>query len=202
MGEAGGPDGRKGRSRPAANPFLSTCEAPRASYRSKEHALNEPAIRAFLTAEYPRLVGSLALAAGSRPAAEDAVQEALARAWERSERGEHIESLGAWVTTVAMNLIRSRWRRAMAERRARDRAPGPAPILAPDEEAMDLHRALGALPRRQREVTVLRYLLGHDVESVARVLGVSPGTVKTSLHRARRALAEALGEKEGDHVGA
>lgn len=146
-------------------------------------------------------MGALALAAGSRAAAEDAVQEALARAWERSERGEHIESLGAWVTTVAMNLIRSRWRRALAERRARDRAPEPAPILAADEEAMDLRRALADLPPRQREVTVLRYLLGHDVAGVAEILGVSQGTVKTSLHRARRTLAEALGEKEGDHVG-
>jgi RNA polymerase sigma-70 factor, ECF subfamily len=128
------------------------------------------------------------------------VQEALARAWERSERGERIESLGAWVTTVALNLGRSRWRRAMAERRARDRIGSPEAPPAPDD-AVDIERALAGLSRRQREAVVLRYYLGEDVAGVARILGVSEGTVKTTLHRARRALAAALGEREDDHVG-
>ena len=51
-------------------------------------------------------MAAVSLACGSRAAAEDAVQEALARAWERSERGEHIESLRAWVMKVAINLVR------------------------------------------------------------------------------------------------
>jgi len=50
----------------------------------------------------------MTLVCGSMPAAEDAVQEALARAWERSERGQDIGSLPAWVTTVARNLLRDR----------------------------------------------------------------------------------------------
>ena len=133
---------------------------------------------------------------GSRPAAEDAVAEALARAWERTERGEVIDNVAAWVTTVATNLARSRWRRMRAEQRATERIVPLSPET-PDE-VFDLRAALAALPRRQREVTVLRYLLGHDVRGVARILGVSEGTVKTSLHRARAALARALGEKEDD----
>lgn len=48
---------------------------------------DEIAIREFLYTGYPRLVAAAALASGSRPAAEDAVQEALLRAWERSEKG-------------------------------------------------------------------------------------------------------------------
>lgn len=152
--------------------------------------------------EYPKLVAAVGLIAGSRAAGEDAVQEALARAWERSERGERIESLGAWVTIVATNLARSRWRRLWAERRARERMSAQAEQAGgPPEQAMDLRRALEGLPRRQREATVLHYYLGHDVAGVARLLGVSEGTIKTSLHRARRALAEALGEKENDVVG-
>jgi DNA-directed RNA polymerase specialized sigma24 family protein len=70
--------------------------------------LDELAVRAFLEEEYPRVVGAVAMISDSRPAAEDAVCEALARAWERSERGERIESVAAWVTAVAMNLSRSR----------------------------------------------------------------------------------------------
>ena len=45
--------------------------------------VDEVAIREFLHTDYPRLVAAVALACGSRPAAEDAVQEALLRAWER-----------------------------------------------------------------------------------------------------------------------
>src|SRR5262249_54201786 len=127
------------------------------------------------------------------PAAEDAVQEALARAWERSERGERIESLPAWVTTVATNLIRSGLRRIRAERRARSRAQlsSPAPNV---DVRVDIATALKTLPRRQREATVLRYYLDMDVADVARTLRVSEGSVKTTLYRARQALAVRLGE--------
>ncbi len=116
--------------------------------------LNEADVRAFLDEEYSRVVGVIALASEDLPAAEDAVCEALARAWERSERGERIESLGAWVTTVAMNLTRSRWRRVLAERRARARMALPEQPPEPDG-AIDLRRALRSLSRRHREVILL-----------------------------------------------
>lgn len=56
--------------------------------------------------------------------------------------------------------------------------------------------ALAALPRRQREATVLRYYLGLDVAEVATALGVTEGTAKTTLFRARQALAIALGDHD------
>ena len=59
----------------------------------------------------------------------------------------------------------------------------------------DILRALSALPRRQREATVLRYYLDMDVSEIAAVLRIHEGTAKTTLFRARRALAEALGER-------
>lgn len=159
--------------------------------------VDEIAIREFLHSAYPRLVAAVALVSGSRPAAEDAVQEALLRAWERSERGVVIGSLEAWVTTVALNLARSGVRRVFAERRARSRL-GPAagasdPLVA---DRIDLERALWALPRRQREAIVLRYYLGMDTREVAAVLEINEGTVKSTLFRARSALAEALGTEE------
>lgn len=135
----------------------------------------------------------MALASGSYPAAEDAVQEALVRAWMRSERGEQVESLPAWVAAVALNHTRSGWRRAMAERRARTRlAERSGPEPAPSEEQVDVARALAALPRRQREVAVLRYLLEFSTAEVAGALGIGEGTVKSSLARARTHLVEAL----------
>lgn len=150
----------------------------------------------------------MSLVTGSRALAEDAVQEALARAWERSERGEAIGSLPAWVTRVAMNLSRSTLRRLRAELRAGERlataAGRPRPGPAGADSRVDVRRALAALPRRQREVTVLRYHLGLDVSEIAEALGVTEGTVKTSLFRARGALAASLGvvdeEEEDAHV--
>lgn len=130
---------------------------------------------------------------GSFPAAEDAVQEALLRAWTRSSRGEHIERLGAWVVTVALNLSRSGLRRRIAERRARERlGSAPSTRPGPSGDAVDVDRALASLPRRQREVAVLRYLLDMDTKEVAAVLKVSDGTVKNSLSKARAGLAASL----------
>lgn len=146
-----------------------------------------------MATEYPKVVAAVALVAGSRAAAEDAVQEALARAWERGERAERIESPRAWVTAVALNRVRSGWRRVLVERRARgDVTPGRA--AEPSGDAVDIRRALAALPRREREATVLRYYLDMDVAEVAVAMGVSDGTAKTALYRARRKLAVALGE--------
>jgi RNA polymerase sigma factor (sigma-70 family) len=121
----------------------------------------------------------------------------VARAWERSEQGTDIQSLTAWVTTVSLNLARSRLRRVAAERRARIRlgAREPSPSGSP-EDRMDVTRALAALPRRQREATVLRYYLRMDVKEVAEVLGMSEGSAKTTLFRARGALSRALGEPD------
>lgn len=163
--------------------------------------LEEAELRTFLAERYARLVAGVAMIAGSRAAAEDAVQEALARAWERSDRGEHIESLPGWVTRAALNLAKSRLRRVRAEARARQRLPHSASAGSDVADIrLDIERALAALPRRQREVTVLRYYLGLDVAETAATLEVSTGTVKTSLHRARRALATALGETEPEET--
>ena len=165
--------------------------------------VDEVALREFLHTSYPRLVAAVALVCGSRPAAEDAVQEALLRAWERSEKGEEIESLEGWVTTVALNLARSGLRRIRSERRARARL-GTSGVGEPlTADRIDVDRALATLPRRQREVAVLRYYLQLDTREVASVLGLNEGTIKSTLFRARVALAEALGiddsEEANDH---
>lgn len=178
---------------------MTTLPASRASYDRWSSSdprrgtrLDDAEIRGFLGRDYPRLVNAVALASGSYPAAEDAVQEALVRAWTRSERGDQVESLPAWVASVALNLTRSGWRRTMAERRARRRLPERSIAPAPSEEHIEVARALAMLPRRQREVAVLRYLLEMTTSEVAAALGIAEGTVKSSLSRARAHLAESL----------
>ena len=164
--------------------------------------MDENEIRRFLRCEYPRVVNAVALICDSHAAAEDAVEEALARAWLQLQRGQTIDSLVAWVTAVAMNEARGGMRRRRAEDRAcRRLAERWQPSVGSDPsrgaEAEDLRSALSRLPRRQREVTVLRYFLGFSTAEIAETLGVDQGTVKTCLHRARHTLAIALGHGNG-----
>jgi RNA polymerase sigma-70 factor, ECF subfamily len=161
--------------------------------------IDEVALREFLHTSYPRLVAAVALVCGSRPAAEDAVQEALLRAWDRSEKGDEIRSLEGWVTTVALNLARSGLRRMRSERRARSRLHPPG-LEEPSADRVDVERALSSLPRRQREAVVLRYYLQLDTREVASALGVGEGTVKSTLFRARAALASALGVEKDEEA--
>jgi RNA polymerase sigma-70 factor (ECF subfamily) len=157
--------------------------------------LDESEVRHLIETAYPRLAAALTLVCGSRAAAEDAVQEALARCWEQSVRGRVLESPEAWMTTVALNLARSRLRRARVELRARG-GLASAPPPEPSADAVDVRRALAGLPARQREAVVLHYFLDLDVAAVARSMRVAEGTVKTSLHRARRSLGLLLGEAD------
>ena len=103
---------------------------------------DEP-IRAFLDGEYAQVVATVALVCGSDATAEDSVQEALAHAWERLDRGDGIDRLAAWVTTVALNLARSQMRRWRSERRARDRL-GPVPRRPVRRPGRERRRARGA----------------------------------------------------------
>ena len=162
--------------------------------------VDEIALQEFLHTAYPRLVAAVALVCGSRPAAEDAVQEALLRAWQRSESGQEIESLNAWVTTVALNQARSGLRRVMAERRARTKMRAQLAGQPPTGDRIDIERALSTLPRRQREAVVLRYYLQLDTREVAAALRVNEGTVKSTLFRARAALADKLNLKETEEA--
>ena len=162
--------------------------------------VDEIAIREFLHTSYPRLVAAVALTSGSRPAAEDAVQEALIRAWERSDKGEEVDSLEGWVTTVALNLARSGLRRLRSERRARARLDASMVGEPPTADRIDVDRALATLPRRQREVAVLRYYLQLDTREVASALELNEGTVKSTLSRARAALAQTLGIDENEEA--
>jgi len=167
--------------------------------RSGWSTVDDDRIRAFVAGEYRQVVATVELVCGSLATAEDAVQEALARAWEQETRGHEILRLGAWVTTVALNLARSQMRRWRCERRARERL-APLQRSVPDApaasgEAHAVREALRDLPRRQREVTALRYYLGLDVGEIADALGIAEGTVKAMLFRARQSLAVALDDE-------
>lgn len=161
------------------------------------------ALRAFVTTRYHRVVGAVALITGDHASAEDAVQAAMVKAWDR--RDEPVDRLAGWITVVASNEARSTRRRRATESRAFERvvastptSPATEPTL-PDDE---LASALATLPTRERQVALLHYALDLSVADVASLLRVTDGTVKTLLSRARSHLAAALGEPHGAGEGA
>jgi RNA polymerase sigma factor (sigma-70 family) len=152
---------------------------------------DDAAVEEFLRVGYRRVVAAVALVSGSLAIAEDAVQEAIVRAWERSRTSNDIESLESWIATVALNLSRSRLRRIRIEHRALPHLVQPD-TSPPEGDSVDVRRALSQLPRRQREAIVLRYYLDLDVRELAVVMHVSEGTAKSTLARGRRALGRSL----------
>ncbi len=149
---------------------------------------------AFVRAEVRGIVAAVVLLTGSQADAEDSVSHALGRAWERLDRGDSIESLRAWVLTVALNDARSRHHRMLIADRAYRRllAGLNESTTGPGADAIDLARALRVIPRRQREAVILRYWGDLSVAQVAEALGVAEGTAKALLHQARTRLGVAL----------
>jgi RNA polymerase sigma-70 factor (ECF subfamily) len=183
-------------------------EEPAAHARGLPH----DSLAEFLDCDYRRLVAGLALLSGCRASAEDAVQEALARAWERGLRGEQINSLRAFVAVVATNLLRSRFRRLLVEQRARQRlgeglhrtASQAEPHLASADLRVDLARAMQRLPRRQRDALVLHYFADLSIRDIALALDTRPETAKGLLHRGRQSLLRVLGpayQERANHAG-
>ena len=148
----------------------------------------------FFANDYSRLVAAVGLAVGNADAARDAVDEALARAWELRRKDE-IESLAGWVRVVAMNVARTEFRRRSAELRATQRMVARTPrddVVVDGADALDVARAMAKLSRRQREIIVLHYFLDLSVRDIASELHMSEGGVKACLHRGRASLEAVL----------
>ena len=143
---------------------------------------DDAALSAWCRDSWPRLVRAVMPWCDDVGQAEDIAQEALARAVTRFDRTAEIGPI-AWVTTVAMNLARSRLRRLRVERRhagpaARAVSPGPTP------DVLAVIDALRSLPTRQRAAVALRYLGDLSVDETAQVMGCSSATVKTHVRDA------------------
>lgn len=156
----------------------------------------ENALDHLIEHDYARIVRAVALFSGTAEEAEDAVQEALARALDSSRRGRRMESLQGWVVTTAFNQRRSDFRR-VARSRGQDRELDRELRTRSDAEALgsellDLRAAVRSLPKRQREVVVMFYYLDQSIESIGRELRIGEGAVKNALHKARRTLLVAL----------
>lgn len=137
----------------------------------------------------------------------DVVQEAFVKAWESASRWDGSAEAGPWLSRIAVNGSIDRWRRNRRRSATftplgeddHDRALAAAGD-APDrgvigrETRHRLARVLRTLPERQRAVVVLRHYQDLSLEEIAQTLGMSLGTVKSSLHRALHRMREGLQE--------
>ena len=143
---------------------------------------------------HPRLVAALTALSGDADAAADAADEAFVRAYERWSRVSAMASPAGWLHTVGANALRRRMRRRTFERRAaRPVIEVVHPLPHPE-----LWAAVRALPDRQRTAIVLRYLGDLPEADIAAAMGVTRGTVSSTLADARRNLEAALAEQPAD----
>ena len=120
---------------------------------------------------------------GDRALAEDLVAEAFARAWSAWSKVSRHPAPAAWVVRTALNVRVSWWRRRRREV-ALDGHDQPQLGEAGSGTDASLLAAVRLLPRRQREVVVLRIWLDLDTRTVADELGISAPTVAVHLSRA------------------
>jgi RNA polymerase sigma-70 factor, ECF subfamily len=130
---------------------------------------------------------------GDATDAQDLVQEAYARAWQRWRRVSRYDDAEGWLRLVVTRLATDRWRRLSVRRAAASTLHPPRPVEPPSDDVVVLVAALRTLPLPQRRALALHYLLDCSVDEIARETGARPGTVKSWLSRGRVGLAAALG---------
>jgi RNA polymerase sigma-70 factor (ECF subfamily) len=146
----------------------------------------------FYRAAYGGLVAQLYAYCGDRVEAQDAAQEAFARAWSHWREVSAMGDPRAWVARVGYRLVVSRFRRIAAAARTLVRHGPPPPVPEPDPGLADTVAALRGLPEAQRRALAMFYLGGFAIAEIARAEGVPEGTIKARLSRGRQALAAVL----------
>jgi RNA polymerase sigma factor (sigma-70 family) len=141
--------------------------------------------------------------AGEPVEARELVQDTFVHAWEALPRFRGESTLTTWLHRIAVNVLLER-RRGDRRRAARvslvededdvERAPGAEGFVAPTDvaTAIDLERAIAALPPGVRRAFVLHEVEGYTHEEVAGMTGLATGTLRAQLHRARQLLIKAL----------
>ena len=146
---------------------------------------------------YVQAVRAAILVTRDRALAEDVVQTAFLRAYERIAQFDAARPFAPWFLRMVVNdAVKAVTRRPTLALDALDRPDAEPPDPAPDplrqleqaETQAAVQAALEALPPEQRAAIVLRYYLGYSEPEIAAAQAVPPGTVKWRLHAARRRL--------------
>ena len=147
----------------------------------------------FYAETYPMVLSAVIMSCGDRNDAEDAVQDAYAKALRRWDEVSGYDAPGAWVTKVA---VRQLWKNARPRRQEQlwleVRLP---PVATPEEtaEAREVLSALATLPLNVRAALVLCRVLGWPQQEIAEVFGVPRATIANRILRGQALLTKLLG---------
>jgi len=130
---------------------------------------------------------------GNSSRSEEVTQDVFLKVWQALPGYDGRASLSTWIYTIARNTSISHvrgefYRKTLSLEEAPEPLGRPVPVLG----RIEIERLLTILPDEQREVIVLFYLQERSIEEVAAMLDLPEGTVKSHLHRARKAMATKL----------
>ena len=114
---------------------------------------------------------------------QDALQEAIFRAWSRRDSLREPRYFDTWLIRILINECRNIQRKSMRR---------PAILPQPEPSNGELYDALMQLDHKYRLVTELHYIEGYSVAEITKLLRIPQGTVKWRLSRARNLMKEAL----------
>ena len=147
-----------------------------------------PSFERFFEDHHAALFRGLWLVSGNRQEAEEIMQDAFLRLWERWDRVAAMTNPRGYLYRTGMNVFRSRARRArIAIMKTFSPSAKADPILTVDERDA-LVRHLGEIPPRQRAAIVLVDALGFTSDEAATAMSIRPSTVRVLVARARETL--------------
>jgi RNA polymerase sigma-70 factor (ECF subfamily) len=154
-----------------------------------------------LVRRYLRRIHAVAASYLSEPAdVEDAAQETFLRALRGIEAYDPDRPFAPWLYQIARNVARNqvttraRWQAEVPSTTLPSRLPGPDVVLERSEIRTRVDAAIARLPEQRRTAFYLSDVEGYPTGEIARMMGLSPGTVRSHVHHARRALRVALAE--------
>jgi RNA polymerase sigma-70 factor (ECF subfamily) len=150
----------------------------------------------FFEEEHERLFKALYFVTGDRQDAEDLMQDAFLRLWERWDDIGRIEDPTGYLFRVALNGFRMRRRRAAMTLRKVIPVKEERDAFADAEMRADVRALLAGLTPRQRAALLLVDLLGYPSEQAARILGVRPSTVRALATQGRRTIRGTEGARD------
>ena len=192
-----------------AQPNIAAMPQPTA--RDAERALVERAQRgdvaafeALYRSNAPRVHALALRLTGDAREARELTQDVFVHAWQRLTAFRGDAALASWLHRITINTlvmrVRGDRRRAARVRTQSDESDETAAIDGEQRsipaidiaQAVDLERAIAALPPGARQVFVLHDVVGYRHTEIAELTGLAEGTLRAQLHRARRLLMEAL----------
>jgi RNA polymerase sigma factor (sigma-70 family) len=143
---------------------------------------------AFFADEHERLFRALYFVTGDRQDAEELMQDAFLKVWERWDRVSKVEDPQGYLFRAALNGFRMRRRRAATALRKLSLTTPERDLFQESEIRTDVRRMLLSLSPRQRAALVLTDLLGYSSEDAAGILRIRPSTVRALATQGRNAL--------------